>query len=97
MPLVLSWMRIELRRRWRALLVLALLVGPATGTVLAAAAGARRGVTALDRLQEVALPATVVVGPVLGRVVAADLSSLAYRAPVATATLLLVARILRAE
>ena len=63
MAAVVAWFRLDLRRRWRSLLVLALLVGFATGTVMTAVAGARRGDTAVERLAERTLPATVQVLP----------------------------------
>jgi ABC-type lipoprotein release transport system permease subunit len=60
---MLTWLRIELRRRWRALFVLALLIAISAGTVLAALAGARRAHTAIDRLAADTLPATAAVLP----------------------------------
>ena len=63
MRITLTWLRLESRRRWRSLLVLALLVALATGTVLTATAGARRGETAFARLWDSTLPATVAVLP----------------------------------
>ena len=54
-------MRIELRLRWPSLVALALLITLATGTVLAAFAGARRGDSALRRLADRTLPATAYV------------------------------------
>jgi hypothetical protein len=59
--IVLTWLRLEARRRWLSLLVLALLVAVSTATVLTATAGARRGSTVLDRLQAQTLPSTVAV------------------------------------
>jgi hypothetical protein len=61
--MVVTWLRLEARRRWRALLVVALLVGLTTGTVLAGAAGARRGQSTFDRLWASTLPATIAVVP----------------------------------
>ena len=63
MRIVLTWLRLEMRRHWRSLAVLALLVAVATATVLTAAAGARRGHSAADRLWDQTLPGTVTVLP----------------------------------
>jgi hypothetical protein len=60
---LLSWFRLDLRRRWRSLLVLAVLVALASGVVMTAAAGANRAASAVDRLHAQTLPATVLVAP----------------------------------
>ncbi len=61
MTLQRAWLRLELRRRWRSLAVLALLIAISSGTVLTALAGARRGASALSRLQHRTLAATAAV------------------------------------
>ena len=63
MGMPLTWLRLDLRRRWRSLVVLALLVALSAGVVLTAVAGARRGDTAFGRLWARTLPGTVVVLP----------------------------------
>ena len=60
---VWAWLRLDLRRRWLSLLTLALLVTLATGVVMTATAGARRGASALDRILAVTSPATVAAAP----------------------------------
>jgi hypothetical protein len=60
-PAVLAWLRLDLARRRRSLLVLALLVALASGAVMSALAGARRGASAMDRLSAHTLPATSAV------------------------------------
>ena len=47
------WAVVELRRRWRALVVLGLLAGMTAGLAMAALAGARRTDTAWERLRDV--------------------------------------------
>jgi hypothetical protein len=63
MGITLVWLRLDAPRRWRSLIVLALLVALATAVVVTAVAGARRGQTAFDRLWARTLPATVTVLP----------------------------------
>jgi hypothetical protein len=60
---VVAWLRLDVRRRWRSLLVLSLLVALAAGTVMTAVAGARRGGSAVERLLDQTLPATAMVLP----------------------------------
>jgi hypothetical protein len=61
MAVILAWLRLDLRRRWRSLAVLALLIALAGGTVMIALAGARRGASSLHRLEATTLPATAAI------------------------------------
>jgi hypothetical protein len=61
MWVVLASLRLDVRRHWRSLTVLALLIGIAGATVMAALAGARRGASVQDRLNARTLPSTAVV------------------------------------
>ena len=63
MLITATWLRLDARRRWRSLAVLALLIMLATATVLTSIAGARRGQSAWNRLWARTLPATVTVLP----------------------------------
>ena len=58
-----TWLRWELRRRWRSLLGLVLLVACATAVVGAALAGAGRASSALPRLLDQTAPATLNILP----------------------------------
>lgn len=60
---VLAWFRLDARRRWSSLVVLTLLIALASGTAMAAVAGAKRGANAVERLQAQTLPATLLVQP----------------------------------
>jgi cell division protein FtsX len=58
---VTAWLRLELPRRWRSLVVLALLIALAAATVMASMAGARRGASAVERMADRTKPATAAV------------------------------------
>ncbi|MDT4939198.1 MAG: putative transport system permease protein, partial [Pseudonocardiales bacterium] len=61
MTFVRSWLRLEVRRRWRSLTVLALLVALSAAVIMTSLAAARRGASTLTRLQERTQPATAYV------------------------------------
>ncbi|HEY5017336.1 MAG TPA: hypothetical protein VII59_11230, partial [Streptosporangiaceae bacterium] len=63
MLITATWLRLDARRRWRSLAVLALLIALATATILTSIAGARRGESAYSRLAAITLPATATVLP----------------------------------
>jgi ABC-type lipoprotein release transport system permease subunit len=60
-PIVAAWLRLELRRRWRSLVVLALLVAVSAAVVMTALAAARRGASSITRLAARTQPATIAV------------------------------------
>ncbi|MGI8428208.1 MAG: FtsX-like permease family protein [Solirubrobacteraceae bacterium] len=63
MKAVLAWGRLDIRRRWRSLLVLTLLVALSSAVVLMTLSGARRTDTAIPRLEARVLDADVMVLP----------------------------------
>jgi hypothetical protein len=63
MDAVVEFARLDLRRRWRSLVVLALLITLAGGVILAALAGARRTASVVTRLDRYIAPADVMVLP----------------------------------
>jgi hypothetical protein len=56
-----TWTRIDLRRRWRAVVALCLLIAAAGTVAMTSLAGAIRGITALDRLLARTTPIDAVV------------------------------------
>lgn len=63
MAVMRLWARSDLRRRWRSVALLIVVVTLATATVLTAFAGARRGASVRTRLADRTLPATAAVLP----------------------------------
>jgi ABC-type lipoprotein release transport system permease subunit len=60
---VAEWVRFDTRARARSLAFLAVLVAITAATLITATAGARRGASAVDRLVDRTLPATIAVLP----------------------------------
>ena len=60
------WLAASIRRRWRSIVVLTLLVGVVGAVVLASAAGARRSSTALARFSAASRSGDVTVSPAFG-------------------------------
>lgn len=77
------WARIDVRRRWRSLVLVGLLAAVTAGLAMAAVAGARRTDTALERLRRETRAADAVVFPSQVGDVAPDLAPLATRPEVA--------------
>ena len=72
MSAVVYRLRAELRRRWLATFLLLVLIAPAGGVVLTAAAGARRTASAYDRLVEETRAWDLLVNPDMGNESALD-------------------------
>ncbi len=63
MRAVVRWLQLDVRRRARSLVALALLLALSGTLVIAVTAGARRDGSAMQRLDAVSLPATAVMLP----------------------------------
>ena len=57
------WARSRLRRRWRSLLVIALVAGLGAGVALTAATGSQRAATGLDRFRAATAAFDAIVSP----------------------------------
>jgi ABC-type lipoprotein release transport system permease subunit len=58
---IFAWLRLDVRRRWQSLAILALLIALSAGTVMTAVAAARRAASAQSRFYAHTLPATTAI------------------------------------
>jgi len=75
---ILTWVRLDVRRHWRSLLLLTAMVALSTGVVGAALTAAHRGDTAVARLDARSLPATVIVPTYDARLDVRPIANLPY-------------------